>query len=233
MVDLLAGAANLDAYQGLIFPGGFSYMDVCDSAKGWAGTILFNEQLREMFDRFYQRADTFSLGVCNGCQLMALLGRVPWPGLSGKQQPRFIHNISGRFESRWAQVEILSSPSILLAGMEGSRLPVWVAHGEGRLVFPDPSIQEAVLEQQLSPLAYVDPHGKRTETYPYNPNGSPLGMTALCSPDGRHLAMMPHPERCFRLWQWPWMPEAWRNLSASPWLKLFQNAREWCVVNRA
>ena len=207
-------------------------MDVFDSAKGWAGTILFNDRLREMFDRFYAREDTFSLGVCNGCQLMALLGWVPWKRIEGVKQPRFVHNTSGRFESRWVQVEVLPSPSVLLAGMEGTMLGVWVAHGEGRLVYPDQSIAQEVRERQLSPLAYLDPYGDRTEAYPYNPNGSPLGITALCSPDGRHLAMMPHPERCFRLWQWPWMPSSWRGFAASPWLRMFQNARTWCMEHR-
>ncbi len=233
MSDLLESRINLDWFQGIIFAGGFSYMDVFDSAKGWAGTILFNEKLREMFDRFYAREDKFSLGVCNGCQLMALLGWVPWKGITGEAQPRFVHNTSGRFESRWVQVEVLPSPSVLLAGMEGSKLGIWVAHGEGLLVYPDQSVAQEVSERKLAPLAYLDPHGDRTEVYPYNPNGSPLGITALCSPDGRHLAMMPHPERCFRLWQWPWLPASWKSLEASPWLRMFQNARAWCMENRS
>jgi phosphoribosylformylglycinamidine synthase len=233
MSDLLEGRVSLDQFQGIIFAGGFSYMDVFGSAKGWAGTIRFNDKLREMFDRFYAREDTFSLGVCNGCQLMALLGWVPWKGIDGAKQPRFVHNTSSRFESRWAQVEVLPSPSVLLSGMEGSRLGVWVAHGEGRLVYPDQSIQNEVMKGSLAPLAYVDPHGNQTEEYPYNPNGSPNGITALCSPDGRHLAMMPHPERCFRLWQWPWMPSSWQQLEASPWLRMFQNARTWCMEHKS
>ena len=233
MSDLLEGRIDLDQFSGLIFAGGFSYMDVFDSAKGWAGVILFNEKLREIFDRFYAREDTFSLGVCNGCQLMALLGWVPWKGIEGVKQPRFIHNTSGRFESRWVQVEVLPSPSVLLAGMEGTKLGVWIAHGEGRLVYPDQLVAQEISERKLSPLAFIDPYGNPTEVYPYNPNGSPLGITALCSPDGRHLAMMPHPERCFRLWQWPWMPASWQKLEASPWLRMFQNARTWCLEHRA
>ena len=232
MSDLLEGRIDLDQFQGIIFAGGFSYMDVFDSAKGWAGTILFNEKLRRMFDCFYARDDTFSLGVCNGCQLMALLGWVPWKGITGEKQPRFVHNTSGRFESRWVQVEVLPSPSVLFAGMEGTKLGVWVAHGEGRLIYPDQSVAQDVLKSKLSPLAFIDPLGRRTEVYPYNPNGSPLGITALCSPDGRHLAMMPHPERCFRLWQWPWIPESWKKLEVSPWLRMFQNARTWCVAHK-
>lgn len=229
MSDLLEGRIDLVQFQGIIFAGGFSYMDVFDSAKGWAGTILFNEKLKEMFDHLYVREDTFSLGVCNGCQLMALLGWVPWKGIAGKKQPRFVHNTSGRFESRWVQVEVLPSPSVLLAGMEGSKLGIWVAHGEGLLVYPDQTVAQEVSERKLAPLAYLDPQGDRTEIYPYNPNGSPLGITALCSPDGRHLAMMPHPERCFRSWQWPWMPPSWKSFTVSPWLRMFQNARTWCV----
>lgn len=232
MSDLLEDRISLDRFQGVIFAGGFSFMDVFDSAKGWAGTILFNEKLKEMFDRFYARTDTFSLGVCNGCQLEALLGWVPWRGIESKGQPRFIRNVSGRFESRWVQVEVQPSPSVLLKGMEGSRLGVWVAHGEGRLAYPDRSIEDEVRERKLSPLRFLDRLGNQTEIYPYNPNGSPEGITALCSPDGRHLAMMPHPERCFRLWQWPWMPPAWKSLKASPWLRMFQNARSWCLENR-
>ncbi len=232
MSDLIEGRISLDQFQGIVFAGGFSYMDVFDSAKGWAGTILFNSKLKDMFDRFYAREDTFSLGVCNGCQLMALLGWIPWKGIEGDKQPRFIHNTSGRFESRWSQVEILPSPSILLTGMEGSKLGVWVAHGEGRLIYPDASVQREVSRKGLAPLRYIDPHGAITEEYPHNPNGSPDGVTALCSPDGRHLAMMPHPERCFRLWQWPWMPSSWHSLDASPWLRMFQNARTWCMEHR-
>ena len=230
MSDLLAGRATLDNFRGLVFPGGFSFMDVFDSGKGWAGAIRFNDKLREMFDRFYGRPDTFSLGVCNGCQLMALLGWIPQRGLAETAQPRFIRNASRRFESRWVTVQIVESPSILFRGMDGSRLGIWVAHGEGRLVFPDPSLLDEVRRRSLAPLVYVDPDGGPTEEYPYNPNGSPQGVTALCSPDGRHLAMMPHPERCFLKWQWPWMPLDWRReLSTSPWLRMFQNARTWCL----
>lgn len=233
MSDLLEDKINLDNFQMIIFAGGFSYMDVFDSAKGWAGAILFNDKLKKMFDDFYKRPDTLSLGVCNGCQLEALLGWVPQMGLTSEKQPRFIHNISGKFESRWTQVEILPSPSVLLSGMEGSKLGVWVAHAEGKLVYPDKDVQKEIELQNLAPLAYLDPFGERTEKYPYNPNGSPNGITALCSSDGRHLAMMPHPERCFRLWQWPWMPSSWKDLKSSPWLKMFQNARTWCVEHKA
>jgi phosphoribosylformylglycinamidine synthase len=229
MSDLLAGRATLDQFRGLAFVGGFSYADVLDSAKGWAGTIRYNERLREGFARFAARPDTFSLGVCNGCQLMALLGWVPGGGLPDTRQPRFVHNASGRFESRFSTVRIEPGPAIMLRGMEGSVLGVWVAHGEGRALFPDASVLEGVLAGGLAPVRYADDAGLATEAYPFNPNGSPLGIAALCSPDGRHLAIMPHPERAFLTWQWPWMPEDWRReLRASPWLRLFQNARTWC-----
>ncbi|GAB4388737.1 MAG: phosphoribosylformylglycinamidine synthase [Thermodesulfovibrionales bacterium] len=229
MTDLMEGRASLGGMRGVAFVGGFSYADVLDSAKGWAGVIRFNGRLREEFERFYRREETFSLGVCNGCQLMALLGWVPWHGLEDARQPRFIHNASGRFESRFSTVRVLESPSVMLRGMAGSVLGVWVAHGEGRAYFPDRDIYEKVLASGLAPVRYVDDAGEPTEGYPFNPNGSPEGIAALCSPDGRHLAMMPHPERTFLKWQWPWMPEDWRKgLKASPWLRLFENARLWC-----
>ncbi|MEJ2193093.1 MAG: phosphoribosylformylglycinamidine synthase [Nitrospirota bacterium] len=220
---------SLNAFRGVAFVGGFSYADVLDSAKGWAGAIRFNDRLREEFDAFYRREDTFSLGVCNGCQLMALLGWVPWSGLEGTEQPRFVRNRSGRFESRFSTVQILESPSIMLRGMEGSVLGIWVAHGEGRALFPHGKVYEKVLRDGLAPVRFADDRGRATERYPFNPNGSPEGIAALCSPDGRHLAMMPHPERSFLLWQWPWVPPEWQgSLTASPWLRLFQNARHWC-----
>jgi len=229
MTDLLSGRITLDGFRGVAFVGGFSFADVMDSAKGWAGAIRFNENLRRMFDKFYSRPDTFSLGVCNGCQLMAQLGWVPFMGTPDASQPRLLWNDSGRLESRFATVRIFESPSIMLRGMEGAVLGVWVNHGEGRIHFPDRAICDAVIEQRLSPVRYADDDGRPTNAYPFNPNGSPDGMAALCSPDGRHLAMMPHPERAFLKWQWGWMPEEMkRDLKASPWLRLFGNARAWC-----
>ena len=229
MSDLLAGRIELARFRGLAAVGGFSYADVLDSAKGWAGTIRFNEALRRQFDDFAARQDTFSLGVCNGCQLLALLGWVPWRGLPDPVQPRFVGNASGRFESRFATVRIEPSPAVLLDGMAGSTLGIWVQHGEGRALFPEPAVLGRVLDDGLAPVRYVDDEGRLTEAYPFNPNGSPQGIAALCSPDGRHLAIMPHPERTFLKWQWGWMPPAWRrDLEASPWLRLFQNARQWC-----
>jgi len=233
MTDLIRGRMTLERFRGLVTVGGFSYADVPESAKGWAAAIRFNERLRKMFDDFYHRPDTFSLGVCNGCQLFALLGWVPWLGIPDHQQPRFVQNVSGRFESRWATVKILESPAIMFKGVIDSMLGIWVAHGEGRLVFPDPALMDEVIAKKLVPLAFVDDEGRQdgkiSQSYPFNPNGSPFGMTGLCSPDGRHLAMMPHPERAFLKWQWAWMPGDLKdNLKASPWIQMFQNAREWC-----
>ncbi len=228
MSDLLSGRVELDGFRGVAAVGGFSYADVLDSAKGWAGVARFNPELWKQFQRFHGRPDTFSLGVCNGCQLFALLGWVPYRGLDDVKQPRFIGNSSGRFESRFATVRVLESPSIMLQGMEGSVLGIWLQHGEGRAFFPDDAVLNRVTGEDLAPVRYVDDDGEPTEAYPFNPNGSPSGIAALCSPDGRHLAIMPHPERTFLPWQWGWMPREWRKLETSPWLRLFQNAREWC-----
>lgn len=232
MTDLLSGRITLEMFRGLVAVGGFSYADVPESAKGWAATIRFNKKLNQMFTDFYNRPDTFTLGVCNGCQLFALLGWVPWTGISDELQPRFVHNLSGRFESRWSTVRIVESPAIMLKGMAESILGVWVAHGEGRIDFPNVKIRNEVFEKNLAPICYVDDEGCYTEKYPFNPNGSYCGITALCSSDGRHLAMMPHPERAFLKWQWAWMPEDMnQDCEASPWMKMFQNAREWCEKN--
>jgi len=229
MSDLLAGRITLERFRGVAFVGGFSYADVLDSAKGWAGVIRFHDDVYRQFTEFYERDDTFSLGVCNGCQLHALLGWVPWTGIADDLQPRFIHNASGRFESRFVTVRIDESPAIMLRGMEGSTLGVWLQHGEGRAFFPDESILERVESEQLAPVRFVDDDNLITDCYPFNPNGSANGIAALCSPDGRHLAIMPHPERTLNNWNWGWMPTDWREtLEVSPWLRMFQNARKWC-----
>ena len=238
MSDLLAGRAKLEDYRGIVFVGGFSYADVLDSAKGWAGSIRFNESLWSQFQAFYARDDTFSLGICNGCQLMALLGFIPAEGGLGatpdEKQPRFIHNDSGRFESRWVTVGIdEKTPAVMLDGMGGSKIGVWIAHGEGKAKFPDESRLAPVLANGQAAVRYVDHTGEPTTQYPLNPNGSPEGIAGLCSADGRHLAMMPHPERAFLGWQMPWFPED-SGLTADgpgPWLKMFQNARVWAEKN--
>ena len=240
MSDLLAGRAVLDDFRGIVFPGGFSYADVLDSAKGWAGTIKFSPKILAQFSAFYTRPDTFSLGVCNGCQLMALLGWVPFgpDAVPVEKQPRFVHNASGRFESRFSTVRIAPSPAVLFRGMEGSVLGVWVSHGEGRAHFPDATM--AADAAALAPLHYVDDSGLPTDTYPFNPNGSPHGIAGLCSRDGRHLAVMPHPERSVRTWQCPWAPEEWRVRERAPgatvdapWIRMFQNAVKFCEEGRS
>ncbi|MGW8287452.1 MAG: phosphoribosylformylglycinamidine synthase [Desulfobulbales bacterium] len=233
MTDLLQERITLEGFRGLAAVGGFSYADVPESAKGWAATILFNERLKKMFDDFYCRPDTFSLGVCNGCQLFALLGWVPWQGIAPPDQPRFVRNISGRFESRWSTVKVLKSKAIMLQGMKDLTFGIHVAHGEGYLQFPDKAIYKKVRQDGLAALAFVDDEGVSTEKYPFNPNGSPEGLTGLCSEDGRHLAMMPHPERTFLKWQAHWLPEEMKKeLKASPWLKMFQNAYHWCTQTK-
>ena len=229
MTDLLTGRIDLAGFRGLAAVGGFSYADVPESAKGWAATILFNERLKSQFQTFYDRPDTFTLGICNGCQLFGLLGWVPWQGIAAEKQPRFIHNLSGRFESRWATVKVLPSRAIMLQGMEDLVFGIHVDHGEGFLHFPDAAIKERVLTEQMAAMVFVDDDGQPTEAYPFNPNGSPGGLTALCSPDGRHLALMPHPERTFLTWQAHWLPQEMKKLPVTPWLRMFQNAYAWCM----
>lgn len=240
MSDICQGSVNLDMFRGVVFVGGFSYADVLGSAKGWAAVCQMNANARQQFDAFFARDDTFSLGICNGCQLMGLLG---WIGsdvegstvkteFSPTQGVCFTHNTSERFESRFVTVSIEASPSIMLKGMEGSTLGVWVAHGEGRPEYRHQNLLDNILTNNLAPVRYVDDNGSITMNYPLNPNGSPHGIAGICSPNGRHLAMMPHPERCTLLWQWPWMPEDWRrDLKASPWQRMFCNAYDWCLQN--
>lgn len=237
MEDLLSGGCTLDIFRGVVFVGGFSYADVLGSAKGWAASVKFNAAVREQFEAFRRRSDTFSLGICNGCQLMALLGWIgaenPTDAGQGPNQGVLLsHNNSGRFESRFVTVKIEESPSILLQGMSGSSLGVWVAHGEGLMRFRSQAVLDHVTSHHLAAVRFVDDQGLPTEEYPMNPNGSPLGIAGLCSEDGRHLAMMPHPERCVLTWQWPWMPEDWhRSLTVSPWMRLFENGYRWCLKN--
>jgi phosphoribosylformylglycinamidine synthase len=233
MHDLLAGTVSLDAFRGLAAVGGFSYADVPDSAKGWAATIVFNPRLKRMFEEFYHRQDTFTLGICNGCQLFGLLGWVPEPGLSAERQPRFVRNVSGRFESRWSTVRVQKSPAMMLQGMEDLVFGIHVDHGEGRLLFPDPALFTKVKSTGLVPLVFVDDDGRATEKYPFNPNGSPEGVAGLCSADGRHLALMPHPERVFLPWQAHYLPEEMKGLAVSPWMQMFRNAYQWCQKNES
>uniref|UniRef100_A0A3P9CVS0 Phosphoribosylformylglycinamidine synthase n=1 Tax=Maylandia zebra TaxID=106582 RepID=A0A3P9CVS0_9CICH len=229
MQDLCTGSVTLDPFKAVVFVGGFSYADVLGSAKGWAATVAYNSKAKAEFDRFRQREDTVSLGVCNGCQLLALLGWVGESEEGVESEVVLSHNKSGRFESRFVSVGIQDSPSIWLRGMEGSALGVWVAHGEGLVQFRSSRAQDLIISGGLAPLRYLDDQGHPTEEYPLNPNGSPQGIAGLCSRDGRHLAMMPHPERCTLSWQWPWAPRDFRpSLTPSPWLRMFKNAASWC-----
>jgi len=232
MSDLLAGTVSLDDFRGLAAVGGFSYADVPESAKGWAATILFNPRLKKMFEDFYRRPDTFTLGICNGCQLFGLLGWVPEMGLPAERQPRFIRNASGRFESRWTTVKVQKSKAMMLAGMEDLVFGIHVDHGEGQLIFPDRAILDQVKAGGMTPLVFVDDDGRPTEKYPFNPNGSIEGIAGLCSADGRHLALMPHPERAFLPWQAHYLPEEMKGLKVSPWMRMFINAYAWCQAGR-
>ncbi len=222
MSDLLEGRADLADFTGLVACGGFSYGDVLGAGGGWAKTILFNDKLRQMFADFFARETTFALGVCNGCQMLSALKELI-PGTD--HWPRFLRNESEQFEARTALLEVQESASIMLKGMAGSRLPIAVAHGEGRAVFADVAQQQACASQVA--LRYVDNRGQATEQYPANPNGSPAGQTGFCSADGRVTIMMPHPERVIRVVQNSWYPDAWNGFADGPWLRLFANARAW------
>lgn len=221
MTDLLEDRVELSSFHGLAACGGFSYGDVLGAGAGWARSILFHDRLREQFAAFFERPDTFSLGVCNGCQMLSHLKELI-PGAAN--WPQFVRNRSEQFEARVATVEVLESQSVLLRGMEGSRLPIAVAHGEGRVQFGDDQALERARTQNQLCLRYVDNCGQPAERYPSNPNGSPSGLTALTSADGRATIMMPHPERVFRNVQLSWRPAEWTG-EEGPWLKLFQNAR--------
>jgi len=218
MSDLFAGRRNLADFKGLAACGGFSYGDVLGAGGGWAKSILYNSAMSEMFQTFFHREDTFSLGVCNGCQMMSQLkSLIPGANL----WPRFERNESEQFEARVATVEIYESPSLLFTDMVGSRLPVALAHGEGRAVFDD---TDTLSQAQVS-LGFVDNNGHMTEAYPLNPNGSAFGVTGLCNDDGRVTIMMPHPERVFRSVTNSWAPPEWKE--NGPWLRMFENARIW------
>ena len=218
MSDLIAGRVNLADFRGLAACGGFSYGDVLGAGRGWATSILERPALREQFAAFFARPDTFALGVCNGCQMMSQLKAII-PG--AEHWPRFLRNRSEQFEARTALLEVVDSPSIFLRGMEGSRIPVAVAHGEGRAEF-DGAIDKAAA---LVALRYVDGDGNATERYPLNPNGSPDGITGLTTTDGRVTILMPHPERTPRSINLSWHPRSWGD--DSPWLRMFRNARVW------
>jgi phosphoribosylformylglycinamidine synthase len=216
MSDLLTGRETLRNYQGLVACGGFSFGDVLGAGGGWARSVLYQPALREQFAEFFARSETFSLGVCNGCQMMAQLsGLIP----GADHWPRFLRNRSEQFEARLSLVEIIDSPSLFLIGMGGSRLPIATSHGEGRAVFADGKNLHSV----RTVLRYVDNYGDLAKTYPANPNGSEGGICGLTSLDGRVTIMMPHPERVAMTIQNSWHPDDWGD--EGPWMHMFRNAR--------
>ncbi|MDO8545271.1 MAG: phosphoribosylformylglycinamidine synthase [Opitutaceae bacterium] len=222
MTDILSGRVSLRDFRGVIACGGFSYGDVLGAGEGWAKSILFHSRTRDEFQAFFEREDAFALGVCNGCQMMSNLHEIiPGAGL----WPRFVQNKSERFEARFASLKIEKSPSVLFAEMEGSVIPIAVAHGEGYAEFNDAASAEACSQSGLVCARFVDHHHLVTEQYPLNPNGSPFGMTALTTTTGRVTIMMPHPERVFRTIAMSWHPPEWGE--DSPWMRLFRNARTW------
>ncbi len=216
MQDLINGDAKLADFYGLVACGGFSYGDVLNAGRGWAATILFNQKLRQQFQQFFARENTFTLGVCNGCQMLAYLGEII-PGAT--HFPRFVKNDSQQFESRLVMVQIEKSPSLFFKDMHGAQLPIVVAHGEGKVKF-----EKQLADFDSVSMRYIDLQGHATTTYPYNPNGSQTGITAITSRDGRVLIMMPHPERVILNQQFSWSDQSGRF---SPWLKMFYNARAW------
>jgi phosphoribosylformylglycinamidine synthase len=220
MSDIIAGRRRLADFKAFAACGGFSYGDVLGAGEGWAKSILFNRRARDEFEAFFRREDSFALGACNGCQMMSNLKDIV-PG--AENWPHFERNLSEQYEARLTTLELLKSPSILFAGMEGSRIPVATAHGEGRAVFRDARHLEAC--RYLVAARYVDNRGRATEAYPLNPNGSPQGITAVTTPDGRFTILMPHAERVFRSVALSWHPRGWGE--DSPWMRMFRNARKW------
>ncbi|MCR8721581.1 phosphoribosylformylglycinamidine synthase subunit PurQ, partial [Pseudomonas syringae] len=222
MSDILAGRVDLNDFKGMVACGGFSYGDVLGAGEGWAKSALFNSRARDAFQGFFERSDSFTLGVCNGCQMLSNLHELI-PG--SEFWPHFVRNRSEQFEARVAMVQVQESASIFLHGMAGSRMPIAIAHGEGHAEFRN---DDALLEADVSgtvALRFVDNHGKVTESYPANPNGSPRGIGGMTTLDGRVTIMMPHPERVFRAVQNSWRPEDWNEDAA--WMRMFRNARAW------
>lgn len=234
MQDLLDGKLTLDRFRGVIFPGGFSYADTLGSGKGWAASIMHNSRVAAQFAAFKQRNDTFSLGVCNGCQLMSLIGWVGDDDTSTDAKVidvpnvALLHNKSGRYECRWVAVKITQSRSIMLRRMTGSVLGCWVAHGEGRFSFKTADVLRDLKSNNCVALQYVDDYQQPTEVYPMNPNGSVEGVAGICSKDGRHLALMPHPERCTQMWEWPYVAPGF-DFKRCPWQCMFDEAYNWCT----
>ncbi|MCJ8311765.1 MAG: phosphoribosylformylglycinamidine synthase [Saccharospirillaceae bacterium] len=222
MSDILSGRVSLKEFKGLVACGGFSYGDVLGAGEGWAKSILFNELARSEFKGFFEREDTFALGICNGCQMLSNLAEII-PGTT--QWPHFVKNESEQFESRTVMVEVQSSPSVFFSDMAGSKMPIAVAHGEGRAEFKSAAAQQAAIDSGLIAVNFVDNRGEKTTTYPSNPNGSAMGITGLTNESGRVTIMMPHPERVFRAVTTSWAPEAWEEDGS--WMRMFRNARKW------
>jgi len=222
MTDILNGQVNLDQYIGLVVCGGFSYGDVLGAGGGWAKSVLFNEDARNQFKTFFHREETFSLGICNGCQMMSQLKELI-PGAD--HWPRFVRNLSEQFEARLNMVEVLESNSIFLNGMEGSMIPIATSHGEGRVQYAHDSDMDALKHSKSVTIRYVDNFGQPAIHYPDNPNGSESGFAGFCSEDGRSTIMMPHPERVMRTEQFSWCPDDWKD--HGPWARFFVNARDW------
>jgi phosphoribosylformylglycinamidine synthase len=222
MSDILEGRATLESFAGLAACGGFSYGDVLGAGRGWARSILFNPRARDQFQTFLARTDRFALGVCNGCQMFAALQEIV-PGAG--HWPLFRRNRSEQFEARWTMVEIPESRSLFFAGMAGTRLPVAVAHGEGRPEFEGADDLSALRQEKQIALRFVDNHGRTASRYPHNPNGSADGVTGLCNADGRVTILMPHPERSIAGAVGSWWPQRWED--KTPWFRMFVNAREW------
>ncbi len=222
MSDILEGRISLEDFKGLAACGGFSYGDVLGAGQGWAKSILLNAQARDQFQAYFEREDTFSLGVCNGCQMLSSLKSII-PG--AELWPQFKRNLSEQFEARFSLIDLPESPSVLLEGMAGSRFPVAIAHGEGRADFGSEANLLQAQKQGMVAVRYVDNHGYPTESYPLNPNGSPEGVTGMTTEDGRVTIMMPHPERVFRAVQNSWHPAEWEEYG--PWMRMFRNARKW------
>ena len=229
MSDIISGRVSLKDFAGLVACGGFSYGDVLGAGEGWAKSILFNSRANDEFSAFFNRTDSFALGVCNGCQMMSNLHSII-PGSA--HWPHFVKNKSEQFEARFAMVEVLESPSLFFSGMAGSRMPIAVAHGEGFAEFNSKTAVNEVLQQNLATLRFVENNNHAstpTEVYPFNPNGSPQGLTGFTTTDGRFSIMMPHPERVFRAVQHSWQPDAWKANGAqedAPWMRMFRNARK-------
>ena len=222
MTDILNGQVNLDQYIGLVVCGGFSYGDVLGAGGGWAKSVLFNENAQNQFKTFFHREETFSLGICNGCQMMSQLKDLI-PGAD--HWPRFVRNLSEQFEARLNMVEVLESNSIFLNGMEGSMIPIATSHGEGRVQYSNDGDMNALIEASGVTIRYVDNFGQPAIHYPDNPNGSESGFAGFCSEDGRSTIMMPHPERVMRTEQFSWCPDDWKD--HGPWARFFVNARDW------